>query len=96
MSAQTYPVTRCQMDVLRFVAGFQEAHGYSPSYAEISDALNISSKGSVCERVAALEERGHLRIIPGKSRSIEILHKPALPRGPNGEPMHFVRVAEPA
>jgi len=97
MSSAPYPATEHQLEVLRFIAGYIETHGYSPTYAEIGKAVGQKSKGRIHECISALEERGHLRRLGrGLERAIEVLHKPALPRGPKGEPMHFVRVAEPA
>jgi len=54
------PRTQRQKQVLEFIAGFIERHGYEPSYAQIARHLGISSKATVAKHVAALEKRGLL------------------------------------
>jgi len=51
-----------QLDVLRFIAGYQGAHsGKSPTQKEIARAIGIRSRSGVPGLLAGLEERGHLR-----------------------------------
>lgn len=54
------PRTQRQKQVLEFIAGFIERHGYEPSYAQIARHLGISSKATIAKHVAALEKRGLL------------------------------------
>lgn len=54
------PRTQRQKQVLDFIAGFIERHGYEPSYAQIARHLGISSKATIAKHVAALEKRGLL------------------------------------
>lgn len=83
--------TARQMALLRFIAGYQEAHGYSPSYDECCRALGYgNSKQSINRIVRALAERGAIKWQPYRARAIEVLHKPAIPRAPDGEPLYFV------
>lgn len=80
-------------DVLRYVAGYLEAHdGISPSYQNIGDALGINSKSNINRKVDALEEAGSLRRLRGKCRAMEILQPVAIPRTPDGQPLYFVRM----
>lgn len=82
-------------DVLRYVAGYLEAHdGISPSYQNIGDALGIGSKSHVSRKVHALEEAGALRRLRWTCRAMEVSQPLALPRAPDGAPLYFVRIPQ--
>lgn len=90
----SYSLTPRQADLLRFIAGYIEAHGVAPDSDEMARAMGRQQRGgSTHGMLLALEERGHIRRLPNRARAIEVLHKPPIPRGPNGEPLYFVRVA---
>lgn len=65
-------LTPRQLDILRYVAGYQKRRGISPTFQEIADHLGIS-KVTVFEHVRALARRKVLRTEKFLSRSIEIL-----------------------
>ena len=56
----TLPVER-QKEVLDFIIGFVEEHGYSPSYEELAGGLNLASVATVHKHIEALESRGYVR-----------------------------------
>ena len=86
-----FPLTRRQAETLRYIVGYQLAHGgVSPSYGEIMRALRVSSKSTVLRLLKALAERGRIRRLPRKERAIEVLHPIAIPRAPDGAPLHQV------
>jgi SOS-response transcriptional repressor LexA len=88
-------LTARQMDGLRFIAGFQAAKGYSPSYVEIAKGIGLSgetSKHAVYRLVTGLCERGAIRRLPHRERAIEVLVPVAIPRAPDGAPLFFVPV----
>lgn len=58
---------------LSFVRAFQFKHGYCPSYGEIADGIGLKSKSNVHRIVKRLEERGHIRRLFHKARSIEVI-----------------------
>ena len=96
MNVAVSPTPR-QMDVLRFIAGYLEASGgVAPKYRQIGEACGIAGMGQVSRMLGALEERGCIRRMPGKHQAIEVLANVTIPRGPAGEPLHFVRVATSA
>lgn len=86
-----FAATPRQMDLLRYVAGFQEAHGISPSMEECRRVMRLRSKTCVGRMLNALEERGWISRMPNRARAIEVLHKPVIPRAPDGAPLYFVR-----
>jgi repressor LexA len=49
-------VTPRQMDILRFVKGYRDRNGYSPTMQEIADFLHLS-KVTIFEHIGALEKK---------------------------------------
>ena len=90
-----FPPTRRQLQLLRFITGHIEAHGVSPTYVECGRALGIAAKSGIHRMVHALAERGHIRFRPEYPTSIQVLHAPAIPHGPEGAPLYFVPIAQP-
>src|SRR5512135_177867 len=66
-------LTRRQRQVYDFIAGFVQAHGYSPSFEEIGDGLGLSSLATVHKHISNLEKKGLLRRDYNRSRSIDVL-----------------------
>lgn len=69
-------LTEKQRTCLDFIDSYIHANGYSPSFAEIRDALGLHSKGGTHRLIAALEERGFIRRLKYRARSIEIIKFP--------------------
>lgn len=70
----TFGLTKRQGDAFAFIKTYVETHdGVSPSFDEIRIGIGIASKGRVAEMVAALEERGLIRRLPHRARSIAIV-----------------------
>jgi repressor LexA len=65
-------LTRRQKQVLDFIAGFVQENGYSPSYEEIANGLELASLATVHKHISALEAKDYLRRSYNQSRSIEI------------------------
>lgn len=86
-----FPATRRQQDVLRYLAGFQEAHGFTPSLRKMSADLGCAAHSVGHYLFAGLIERGH---IIDRGDELELTHPVAIPRGPSGEPMFFIRVED--
>jgi SOS-response transcriptional repressor LexA len=87
-------LTAKQAALLRYIAGYQAAHGYSPSYREMCDGVGIRSNQRIFEMVDALEERGAISRLPRKARAITINIPVPLPRAPDGAPLRVVNAAE--
>lgn len=93
LEAGRYSVTTAQREILRYIAGYQAAHGgVSPTHAEICTALGFSSKSIANRILAGLEERGMIRRLRHRERAIEVLHPVSIPRTPEGAPLYFVPV----
>ncbi|RME44061.1 MAG: transcriptional repressor LexA [Chloroflexi bacterium] len=59
--------------ILHFLERYYLAHGISPSFEEIRQAVNLPSKDHVFRDLNMLEEKGFIERQPGKSRSIRLL-----------------------
>jgi repressor LexA len=63
-------LTDRQEDILRFVQGFGR---YAPSMREIGDAVGLSSASAVSYQLSILQDKGYLRRVPGRPRTVEIV-----------------------
>jgi repressor LexA len=69
-------LTRKQHELLLYIHNHLTAHGVSPSFDEMKDALGLKSKSGIHRLVTALEERGFLRRLPHRARALEVLRLP--------------------
>jgi repressor LexA len=65
-------LTRRQKELMDFLSGFIEKHGYSPSYEEIAEGLGLASLATVHKHIQSLEAKQYLRRNYNHSRSLEI------------------------
>lgn len=68
-------LTRRQKQVLDFITEFVDRNGYSPSYEEIAQGLELASLATVHKHIAALEAKHYLRRGFNQSRSLEVSPK---------------------
>ncbi len=69
-------LTRRQKQVLDFLVGFINRHGYSPSFEEIGEGLRISSLATVHKHMQTLERKGFIHRGYNQSRSIDVIAVP--------------------
>jgi repressor LexA len=69
-------LTKRQKEVLDFLVGFVNKHGYSPSFEEIARALRLTSLATVHKHITTLERKGFVRRGYNQSRSIEVTQLP--------------------
>ncbi len=79
MEQKTRP-TKKQKELLEFIEGFINQHGYSPSYREIMTGLNYNSVATVSLHVNNLIKRGHLLKRDHSARSLEITNPSENPK----------------
>lgn len=80
-------------DALRFITGFELKHGRSPSTAELADGQFEGSEATADYIVRSLVIEGKLRrAMRSRDRKLQVMVPAAIPRGPDGEPLHFVRI----
>ena len=68
-------LTKRQKEVLDFIADFVDEHGYSPSYDEVAQGLDLASLATVHKHIQALESRGYLKRSFNQSRSLDVAPK---------------------
>ena len=68
-------LTKRQKEFLDFLAGFLDKRGYSPSYEEIAEGLNLASLATVHKHIMALETKHYVKRGFNQSRSLEITPK---------------------
>jgi len=62
-----------QRELLNFVDGFIQGHGYGPSYREIMRALGYKSVSTVAVHIDGLIAKGYLRKHDNSARSLEVV-----------------------
>ena len=86
-------LTRKQHELLTFIDRHLKTTGFSPSFEEMKEALQLKSKSGIHRLISALEERGFLRRRHHRARALEVTRLPdALPLRAAAEPAR----AEPA
>lgn len=89
----TVTPTARQLEMLRFITGYQIAHdGISPSLDECRAPLGLAGKGGVRRLLDAIEDRGLIHRLPNRARAIEVLAPVPIPRAPDGAPLHAVAI----
>jgi SOS-response transcriptional repressor LexA len=74
---ETIQPTKKQRELLTFIEGFIDSHGYSPSYREVMQGLNYTSVATVSLHINSLISRGHLGKRDRSARSLFLI-KPNL------------------
>ncbi len=69
-------LTRKQHELLLFIDKHLTATGFSPSFEEMKEALNLRSKSGIHRLISALEERGFLRRHHHRARALEVVRMP--------------------
>ena len=65
--------TKRQRELLNFVDGFIQGHGYGPSYREIMRALGYKSVSTVAIHLNGLIDKGYVRKRENSARSLEVV-----------------------
>ena len=69
-------LTRKQHELLIFIDKHLKATGFSPSFEEMKEALQLRSKSGIHRLISALEERGFLRRRHHRARALEVVRMP--------------------
>lgn len=88
------PLSEREQDVLRYIIGFKESLGIGPTVREINGAGVVRARPGfdATFTVRSLEKRGAILRRPFLTRKIEVIAPIAIPRAPDGAPLHFVRI----
>ncbi|MFZ0426995.1 MAG: transcriptional repressor LexA [Acidobacteriota bacterium] len=69
------PLTQRQQEILKFIESYLETRGYSPSMEEIADHFGIASLNAIHKHLRVLQERGFIRRLSNRARSIQVVHE---------------------
>jgi repressor LexA len=69
-------LTRKQHELLVFIDRHLKQTGFSPSFEEMKEALQLKSKSGIHRLISALEERGFLGRRHHRARALEVLRLP--------------------
>ncbi len=91
-------LTKKQHELLVFIDKHLKATGFSPSFEEMKEALQLKSKSGIHRLISALEERGFLRRRHHRARALEVMRLPddLSPRMQVPEPANEAEPAAPA
>ena len=78
---RAYNLTSQQQALLNFIRSFRNENGFAPSFDEMKDALGLASKSNIHRLVECLVERGLVRKLPERARSIVLIEGDRLPLG---------------
>lgn len=67
-------MTKKQAEALKFIDGFIKENGYSPSYREVTEGLNLSSISNAHRLIHGLVSHGKVKILQSRARSLEVVN----------------------
>lgn len=88
MDAPRAPLTPVELKVWHFLIDHLATHTFQPSVREIAQHLRIPSTRTVADLLRALQTKGYLRRVPGRSRGVVI---EGLAGGSGTQPVPVVR-----
>lgn len=65
--------TKKQHELLSYIDGFIQTHGYGPSYREVMRALDYKSVSTVAAHVSGLITKGYLEKTGSSARSLQVV-----------------------
>ncbi|WP_375623192.1 MULTISPECIES: transcriptional repressor LexA [unclassified Bartonella] len=65
-----------QYELLLFIHNHIKETGVPPSFEEMKNALELSSKSGIHKLIIALEQRGFIRRLPNRARAMEVIRLP--------------------
>jgi repressor LexA len=88
-------LTRKQYELLVFIDRHLKRTGFSPSFEEMKEALQLKSKSGIHRLISALEERGFLSRRHHRARALEVVRLPEDSAPRVQEAVGAARMAEP-
>jgi repressor LexA len=73
-------LTERQQQILGFIQGKQDSDGLTPTLREIASHFRFSSPNAALAHVQALRDKGFLRSLAGRARSLQVV-SPNAPKG---------------
>jgi len=67
------PPTKRQNELLKYLRKYVGKNGYSPTYQEMADALEVNSVATIFDHLKELSKKNFIKIYSGAVRGIEII-----------------------
>lgn len=68
-------MTQKQTSILLFIKDFLQKKGFFPSYRDIQTAFGFRSLNAVVRHLAAIEQKGYIKRVPGRARALVFTDK---------------------
>jgi repressor LexA len=72
-------LTKRQKELLDYLTGYIEQHGYAPTLEEIGRNFALGSLATVHKHLQNLERKGHIRRLPNRGRALEVTPRDGSP-----------------
>ena len=72
-------LTKRQREILDYLTGYINKHGYAPSFEEIAESMGYASLATVHEHLTNLERKGVIRRSYNESRGLEVVSQDRRP-----------------
>jgi repressor LexA len=66
-------MTKKQAELFKFIKEFIKKNGYSPSYKQMANAINLKSKSGIHRKLSILKKRNKINWTKSTARSVEIV-----------------------
>jgi repressor LexA len=76
-------ITKRQKELLDYLRGYIDAHGYAPTLDEIGRHFSLASLATVHKHLTNLERKGRIRRHANQSRALELVPDPKVGRAVN-------------
>jgi repressor LexA len=71
-TTERHPLTPRQQEVLLWISGYIDTHGYSPTIREIASAFGWTTNGVMCH-LRPMRRKGVVVWLDGHSRTIRVI-----------------------
>ena len=71
-AVERQPLTARQQDVLNWIAGYIDTHGFSPTIRQIGHAFGWTVNGVACH-LRPMKKKGWITWVDGEARTIRVI-----------------------
>jgi repressor LexA len=72
-ATERQPLTARQTDVLNWITGYINVHGYSPTVREIQHAYGWATPNATMSHLRPMRRKGHVTWVDGCSRTLRVI-----------------------
>jgi len=89
------PLTKRQKEILTYLKEFLDNKEYSPTLEEIAEHFGLASLNGVYKHLKVLEERGFIKRLANRARSIQVIEPEQPAHGPELPLLGYVAAGNP-